>query len=74
MSMAWGPNGELWLGGRLGHIWVLRENELVQVARLATSAFRERGVHGIAVDPDYDSNQHVWIYWMCCNFGQRRAW
>ncbi len=61
--MAWGPNGELWLGGRLGHIWVLRENELVQVARLATSAFRERGVHGIAVDPDYDSNQHVWIYY-----------
>lgn len=63
MTMAWGPNGELWLGGQQGHIWVLRGNDLVQVAQLATSDFGERGVHGIAVDPDYDANRHVWIYY-----------
>ena len=63
MTMAWGPDGELWLGGKLGHVWVLREEELVEVARLAISNDGERGVLGIAVDPDFEQNRHVWIYY-----------
>ena len=63
MSMAWGPGGELWLGGQQGHVWVLRGDELVEVARLAVSNNGERGVLGIAVDPDYEQNRHVWIYY-----------
>ena len=63
MSMAWGPDGQLWLGSQLGHIWVLRGNELVEVARLAVSNLGERGIIGIAVDPDFEHNRHVWIYY-----------
>ena len=63
MSMAWGPDGELWLGSQQGHVWVLRGKELIEVARLAVSDNGERGVHGIAVDPDFEHNRHVWIYY-----------
>jgi len=63
MSMAWSPNGDLWLGSKLGHVWVWRGKELVAVARLATSNRGERGVLGIAVDPDFEQNRHVWIYY-----------
>ena len=63
MSMAWGPDGELWLGSKQGHVWVWRGKELVEVARLAISNSGERGVHGIAVDPDFEQNRHVWIYY-----------
>ena len=63
MSMAWGPDGELWLGSQQGHVWVLRGAELVEVARLAISNSGERGVLGIAVDPDFEQNRHVWIYY-----------
>ena len=63
MSMAWGPDGELWLGGKLGHVWLFRGGQLVEAARLAISNRGERGVHGIAVDPDFEENRHVWIYY-----------
>ena len=62
-SMAWGPDGALWLGGKLGHVWVWREKELVEVIRLAVSNSGERGVNGIAVDPDFEQNRHVFIYY-----------
>lgn len=63
MSMAWGPDGELWIGGKLGHVWVLRGETLIEVARLVVSSDGERGVHGIAVDPDFARNRYVWIYY-----------
>ena len=63
MSMAWGPDGALWLGSQQGRIWVLRGEELIQVARLAVSDSGERGVLGIAVDPGFEDNRHVWIYY-----------
>ena len=63
MSMAWGPDGALWLGSQQGRIWVLRGKELIQVARLAVSDSGERGVLGIAVDPGFEDNRHVWIYY-----------
>ena len=62
-STGWGPEGELWIGGKLGHVWVLRGSELIEVARLPVSSAGERGVHGIAVDPDFARNRHVWIYY-----------
>ena len=63
MSTAWGPDGELWIGGKLGHVWVLRGETLIEVARLVVSSDGERGVHGIAVDPDFARNRYVWIYY-----------
>jgi glucose/arabinose dehydrogenase len=71
MSMAWGPDGALWVGGGRGNVWLLRLGSgpraplqsVVEVAQLPVSAQGERGTLGIAVDPDYPLNRHVWIYY-----------
>ncbi len=62
-SLTWGPDGALWLSGKEGHVWRLRDGQLVEVARLAVSIEGERGIHSIAIDPQFTENRHVWIYY-----------
>src|SRR5262245_41902051 len=62
-AMAWAPDGELWIIGQHGNVWVWRSGSLIQVAKLPVSADGERGLGGIALDPDYPSNRNVWLYY-----------
>ena len=71
MSMSWGPAGELWIGSARGHIYLLHlktgtgghSGEPIRVATLPVSNHGERGVIGIAVDPDYAENHHIWAFY-----------
>jgi glucose/arabinose dehydrogenase len=71
MTMAWAPDGALWVGGVEGSVWRLQlgpgpraaVNSIVEVARLPVSHEGERGTLGIAIDPDYPQNGHIWIYY-----------
>jgi glucose/arabinose dehydrogenase len=71
MSMAWGPGSDLWVGGAQGHIYLLHletganahASEPILVAQLPVSEQGERGVLGIAVDPDYAQNSHIWVFY-----------
>src|SRR5262245_44182773 len=62
-GMAWGPSGELWIIGKRGHVWVVRSGSRSLVAELPVESHGEQGIEGIAVDPDYATNQFVWIYY-----------
>jgi len=67
-SMYWAPDSHLWIGGKNGDVWMLRLEdfqapELVTIAQIRVSTERERGLSGIAVDPDYSENRHIWIYY-----------
>jgi len=67
-SMAWAPDGHLWIGGKNGDVWTLNlENlqapELVAIGRIRVNTDGERGISGIAVDPGYSENGHIWIYY-----------
>lgn len=62
-TMDWGPDGELWVGGRLGDVWVWRSDRLVPVARLPVDTRGEHGLVGLAVDPDHSVNAHIWIFY-----------
>jgi glucose/arabinose dehydrogenase/chitodextrinase len=62
-GMAWSPTGELWIVGQRGHVWVSQGGVTRQVARLPVASEGEEGIEGVAVDPDYASNQQVWIYY-----------
>ena len=62
-AMAWAPDGELWIIGQHGDVWLWRSGALIHVAKLAVSADGERGLGGIALDPDYPSNGNVWLYY-----------
>jgi len=71
MTMAWAPDGALWIGGVEGEVWRLQlgpgpraaVNSIVEVAKLPVSHDGERGTLGIAVDPDYSVNGHIWVYY-----------
>jgi glucose/arabinose dehydrogenase len=67
-TMAWAPDDHLWIGGKNGNVWTLHlENlqapELVVIGRIPVNTEGERGISGIAVDPDYSENRHIWIYY-----------
>ena len=67
-TMAWAPDDHLWIGGKNGDVWTLHlENpqapELVPIGRLRVRTDGEQGISGIAVDPDYSENRHIWIYY-----------
>jgi glucose/arabinose dehydrogenase len=64
-AMAWGPGGEIYVAGRAGSIWVLRPGapEPIEMGTIAVAIEGERGLSGIAVDPDFAANQQLWIYY-----------
>jgi glucose/arabinose dehydrogenase len=76
MSMYWAPDNHLWIGGQLGHIWVanlenMRRPELTYVTTLPVSSDGERGVIGLAIDPDFAENSYVWIFRTLADAPQR---
>ena len=67
-SMSWAPDGHLWVSGRLGDVWELHLEDLnrvdvVHVGRIPVSTDGERGISGIAVDPDFEQNRRIWLYY-----------
>lgn len=62
-SLAWGPDGELWIAGKEGQVWVLRDGRLRKMAQLPVNTDGERGIIGIAVDPDYPTTRGIWIHY-----------
>ena len=67
-SMSWAPDNHLWIGGKEGYVWTLhledlQAPELVAIGRIRVDTGGERGLIGIAVDPDYAENRHIWIYY-----------
>jgi len=62
-QLAWAPDGDLFIGAKYGKVWVWRAGVTRQIAFLAVSQEIERGVNGLAVDPDYGTNHHLWIYY-----------
>ncbi len=62
-QLAWAPDGDLFVGAKYGKVWIWHAGVAHEIAFLAVSQEIERGVNGLAVDPDYVSNHHVWIYY-----------
>ena len=62
-TIAWAPNGELWILMGYGWVFVYRNGALVQIATIPTYYAGESGSSGLVFDPDYVTNGHVWIYY-----------
>ena len=68
VAIAWLPDGRLWIAqsGRSPGlvVWLRRpDSTLVRALTLSGRPDGEQGIHGIAVDPAFDRNGHVWIYY-----------
>ena len=71
-ALAWAPDGRLFLTERPGRIRVVANGTLdpVPVATLPVTAVGESGLMGLALDPDFDGNGHLYA---CYTFDKRTA-
>ncbi len=60
-SIAFTPDGDLFIAAGFGWVWVLHEGMLTKVAELPVYYFAEMGLCDITIDPDYELNQGVWV-------------
>jgi len=61
-SMAWAPDGDLFLATRNREVWIFRAGTLIHAGTIPGSSLGEHSINGIAADPDYASNRHLWVY------------
>ncbi|MFP4323299.1 MAG: PQQ-dependent sugar dehydrogenase, partial [Anaerolineales bacterium] len=66
VALAYTPDGRLFYTEKnTGQVRVINadgERQREPVISLPTDGFVERGLLGIAIDPDYEDNGHIWVY------------
>jgi len=62
-AIAWGPDASIWMTVKEGQIIRRRDGVDRQVALLDVDTDGEHGALGIAVDPDFAVDGHVWLYY-----------
>lgn len=62
-SMAFAPDGRIFVAEKHGAIRIIRGGEVTTFATFEVSAFNERGLLGIALDPDFEHSPYVYAYY-----------
>src|SRR5262245_44862543 len=64
-SMAFAPDGRLFVTEQGGDVRVVKNGQLLSVpfVSLAVNSAGERGLLGLAFDPDFATNQYVYVYY-----------
>jgi glucose/arabinose dehydrogenase len=64
IALAFTPDGRLFYTEKSGRVRVVVNGELqgLPVISLPTDDFFERGLLGLAVDPNYEQNHYIWVY------------
>lgn len=68
-SVAFAPDGRMFLTERHGNVRVIEDGVLRTEPMLTLSVGRnEGGLLGIAIDPDFENNRHVYLYYTYVEF------
>ena len=59
----WDPDGGMWIAGKQGQIWVVRQTTTL-AAQLTVEDSGDAGLVSVVVDPDYANNQYIWVYYL----------
>lgn len=64
-AMAWSPDGRLFISEKAGPLRVVKNGALLAqpFSTLSVDSASERGLLGIAFDPAFTTNRHVYIYY-----------
>jgi glucose/arabinose dehydrogenase len=62
-AIDWAPDGKLWIGTRRHEVWLWHQGQSTLVAELDGAIGGERSLGALEIDPDYETNRHVWIYY-----------
>jgi glucose/arabinose dehydrogenase len=63
--MAFAPDGRIFVAQQNGHLRIVKNGALLPTSfvQLTVNASGERGLIGIALDPDFSNNQFVYLYY-----------
>ena len=63
--MAFAPDGRIFVGQQNGQLRVIKDGSLLPqpFLSLSVSSSGERGLLGIAFDPDFNSNRYIYVYY-----------
>src|SRR5262245_38689712 len=62
-SVAFGANGDMWVSGRRGTVWLVRGGGVFTALTLPVSNEGERGAGNVAVEPDFPGSGFIWVYY-----------
>ena len=64
-AMAFAPDGRIFVAEQAGKLRVVKNNVLLPTAfvQLTVSSVGERGLIGIALDPDFSTNNYIFLYY-----------
>ncbi len=63
-ALAFLPDGRLAVTERPGRVLIIDENgQVLEIANINVHTVSESGLHGIAVDPNFDSNNYIYLYY-----------
>src|SRR3989344_7648698 len=63
-ALAFLPDGRIIVTERPGRVSIIDENGPVsRIADINVRTVSESGLHGVAVDPDFDSNNYIYLYY-----------
>jgi glucose/arabinose dehydrogenase len=69
-SPAGGPDGQMLVTERPGRVRIVSNGNVSEpIAEIRVHAVSEGGLHGIAVDPDFNSNNFVYLYYTYADTG-----
>lgn len=75
LNTPWGmvllPDESLLFTQRGGKISLLEHNQLFLIAQLNVSEESESGLHGIAIDPDFEQTPYIYVYYTTYDTGNR---
>jgi len=66
VGLALAPDGRIFLAEKNGRILIIRDGVVMPDPFLVIEVdnYNERGIQSIALDPDFDSNNYVYIFYM----------
>lgn len=75
VTMALASDGRLFLAEKNGRVSIVENGVLLPDAfvEIAVDNFNERGLSGLAVDPDFENNHFIYIYYTVPNKGHNRV-
>jgi glucose/arabinose dehydrogenase len=69
-AMAFLPDGRMIFTERPGRVNILEGRQVKLVASINTTANGESGLLGVAVDPGFDQNRYIYLYYTSGNFNR----
>ncbi|HXU10860.1 MAG TPA: PQQ-dependent sugar dehydrogenase [Candidatus Binatia bacterium] len=63
VAFEWAPNGDLWIVLKRGGVRIVRAGQVIDAGTITVRTDDELGIGGLALDPEFATNHHVWIYY-----------